>query len=92
VQRWEYSTTLLEAQAAKAPDYLAARFPGWKPERNSPEALIPALNAWGLEGWELVSIQPVYAGTNSDLLVHEREISRWSSTYLCAFKRLLPEG
>ena len=48
---------------------------------------------YGQQGWELVSIQPVIVGGNGDILITDRTQGyngRWTSTYLCTFKR--PKG
>ncbi len=88
MDRWEYHATLLYADSDRADAFLAERFPGWKPDKHSPEALIPALNAFGAEGWELVSIEPVYPGLHSDI-AHGSGQAQWSAWYLCAFRRRL---
>jgi hypothetical protein len=87
MQRWEYRTELLEADAHNQREFLGQLWPDQKPGKNSPRALIPLLNERGADGWELISMQPVFAGVNADILVHEGTGTRWSATYLCTFKR-----
>jgi hypothetical protein len=88
MQSWEYHVTLLYADAEKQRAYLYQRWPNYRPDKNAPEALIPALNDMGAGGWEVISIQPVLAGKNSDILIHSgTDPNHWSAWYLCAFKR-----
>ena len=86
MERWEYLTCLLEADTSlpEARTFtLAEDLP-----RNSPKAMIPQLNELGGKGWELVHMQPVLAGRNEDVLMHEGGgLKRWTNTYFCVFKR-----
>jgi hypothetical protein len=70
--RWEYRSVILSAQAHD-PDtkaYLQSLWPGWEPPRYAPQALIPKLNEYGANGWELVSIEPVYLDEDANVLIH----------------------
>jgi hypothetical protein len=51
------------------------------------EAIIPRLDELGTQGWELVQMQPVIVGNNGDIRVGFADISHWTHTYLCTFKR-----
>lgn len=87
--QWEYMTTFLQAEARLEEDFLA-QMRDWKEgiPPHTPESLIPRLNAYGADGWELVHMQPVGVGTKGDILMQDGSGSRfWSSTYFCAFKR-----
>lgn len=86
---WEYMTLFVKAEAQFEMEYLEANWT-WKNgvPRNTPESMIPRLDALGKEGWELVHIQPVITGTNADILLLDNSGSRsWTSTYFCVFKR-----
>lgn len=70
--RWEYRTVILSAQA-REPDtraYLDSVWPGWSPPLHAPQALIPKLNDYGANGWELLHIQPVFLDDDANILVH----------------------
>jgi hypothetical protein len=70
--KWEYRTVILSAQA-KDPDtraYLQAIWSGWEPPRHAPQALIPKLNEYGANGWELVHIEPVFLDDEANILIH----------------------
>jgi hypothetical protein len=86
---WEYQTVFLQAEARLEQDFLE-KLRTWKegiPEY-TPEALIPRLNAYGEQGWELVHMQPVATGNKGDVLMQDNSGSRfWSYTYFCVFKR-----
>lgn len=90
MQKWEYLTRFLDAVAEREVDYLMETR-SWKEgiPRNTPEALVPQLNALGEQGWEMMSIEPVIAGKNADILCHADQQNRWTFTYFCVFKRPL---
>ena len=96
MQKWEYYSTFLNAEAESVQDELKKRFPTEKTFLPfTPRALMPQLDKFGEEGWELVSIQPVQIGKRGDILVHDTYgtlnpagNSAWTHTYLCSFKRL----
>lgn len=89
--RWEYFTTVVEANAAKpeARSFLKARFPGRRRmPRFAPESLMLALDKFGQEGWELVHMEPVArVGGKGDILFPGSGAPRWSRAYFCVFKR-----
>ncbi|MBN2471748.1 MAG: hypothetical protein JXN59_13590 [Anaerolineae bacterium] len=80
--RWEYWTGILDASIQRktkdTTTISAARY--------SPQHLIPQLNALGDEGWELVHMEPVYTGSNEDILMHDT-MRNWTSAYFCVLKR-----
>ncbi len=88
MDRWEYRTAIIEADAddADTQGYMERYWHDEKRPRYSPEALMPALDELGAQGWELVTLQPV-------LLGHDQEIDwnhvgrLFSHTYLAALKR-----
>lgn len=89
-QKWEYMTVFVKAEAALVRDFLEEGW-DWKEgiPRNTPESMIPRLDALGEQAWELVHMQPVFAGNNADVLVTDGGSGRsgWTSTYFCVFKR-----
>ncbi len=90
--QWEYLTVLLNADALGVEAYLADHFAGWQVGRYSPVALVPYLNEYGAQGWELVSVQPVASGSDEAIMIHNGSADGpagriWSHTYLCAFRR-----
>ena len=88
MEKWEYMTTLICAnQTAKTTQYIHDRWPTWKPDKYSPEHMIPELNKWGEDGWELVTMEPVSIGHNSDVLTHFGPNTSYTPWYFCAFKR-----
>jgi hypothetical protein len=88
--QWEYMTTFVQAEARLEEDFLR-QMRDWKEgiPPFTPEALIPRLNAYGADGWELVHMQPVGVGNKGDVLVQDGGGGSryWSSAYFCAFKR-----
>ena len=93
IERWEYWTCFLEADADRERQFLVGTLRSEHPPRYTVESLVPSLNRFGQEDWELVSIRPVVIGNNADVLVFEDTTGsrrEWTSTYLCAFKRRLP--
>jgi hypothetical protein len=88
-QKWQYMSVFVKAESAQVMDFLQEGW-DWKAgvPRNTPESMIPRLDAFGEQGWELVHMQPVFAGNNADVLIQEGGgMARWSSTYFCVFKR-----
>lgn len=87
--QWEYMTTFLEAEARYEEDFLR-QLSDWKNgiPIYTPESLIPRLNAYGEQGWELIHMQPVGVGNNADVLAQDGSGSRtWTHTYFGVFKR-----
>ncbi len=89
-QKWEYLSVFVESDAEPVMDYLE-QIKSWKNgvPRNTPESMIPRLDAYGQDGWELVHMQPVAVGRNADVLAADsgRGIASWTSSYFCVFKR-----
>lgn len=89
-QKWEYLSVFVRAEADPVKDFLEERW-DWKSgiPRNTPESMIPRLDAYGQEGWELVHMQPVVVGKNADVMVTDsgNGIASWTSAYFCVFKR-----
>lgn len=93
-ERWEYLTTVLtaDAETAEARDYLQGRYSGRSFPKYAPESLIPELNRLGNEGWELVSLEPVFVGKNGDLMMPTGQqlgpgTTYYTRQYLGVFKR-----
>lgn len=88
MQKWQYLTTFLRAESEQQLFELRRRFPKEiKFLKFTPRALAPQLDQYGAEGWELISIEPVIAGDNEDVLLYDASVKAWTHTYLCAFKR-----
>ena len=90
MERWEYTTTILAADIntddvrATIDDLLRGR----RPPKPTPETLIPLLNAFGEDGWELVSLEPIVAVDDHPVIA-----SSGKNLYLTVFKRRkLPAG
>ncbi len=90
--QWEYMTTFLDAEARFEEAYLQ-QLRDWKEgiPMYTPEALVPRLNAYGEQGWELLSMQPVGVGRHYDVLAQDGSGNRlWTHSYFCVFKRAKP--
>lgn len=87
MQKWEYHTTLIEANTELVPVPLHDDIPIDHHPVHTPLSLIPQLNRYGNSGWELMSIQPVVPGKKGDLLMPDSSGMKWARHYLCAFKR-----
>jgi hypothetical protein len=93
MEQWEYWTGFLWANIENkgARELIKQRWPDWNPPKFAPQTLIPDLNAFGEEGWELVHMEPVrVVGDNNDILFAsggEVGLRNWSHVYLCVFKR-----
>ncbi len=89
-QKWEYLSVFVAAEAEPVMDYLE-EIKSWKNgvPRNTPESMMPRLDAYGQEGWELVHMQPVLVGKNADVLATDsgRGTAGWTNNYFCVFKR-----
>jgi hypothetical protein len=84
MEQWEHLVVTLEADARMAGDFLRSKWPTQQFLKYSPQSLIPQLNDFGLQGWELVAAQPVMLGDNGDVTYSD---TRWTHKYLCFFKR-----
>lgn len=89
-EKWEYLTTFFEAKATDKDvrNYLKENFDVKRPKRFAPEAMIPALNELGDEGWELIHMEPIAGVGGKGDVKHEG--GRWSNYYFCVFKRRKP--
>ena len=89
MKRWEYLTTILEANTENVDIvYTAGDWATDEAPAHTPEAMMPQLDKLGAKGWELVHMEPVYVGKKNDIMLHEGGGSRrWTSKYFCAFKR-----
>ena len=92
-EKWEYWSGFLWAdiEDKNVKEFIQQRWPDWKkPPRFTPQAMMPALNVFGEQGWELVHMEPVAAvGEKGDVLfggAPGRPYS-WSNAYFCVFKR-----
>jgi hypothetical protein len=86
--KWEYWTCFLSADAEKQTDFLKQQFPDWDVPKYAPQAMIPGLDKFGDEGWELVHMEPVAVGDNLD--VYEGgtgTMGVYTAVYFCVFKR-----
>ncbi|HEY7349109.1 MAG TPA: hypothetical protein VH599_12420 [Ktedonobacterales bacterium] len=62
VVTWEHLVVYLEADARQQASFLQEKWPGQKFPMYAAQALMPLLDDFGRQGWELVSIQPVIVG------------------------------
>ena len=91
MQQWEYLTTFVFANINNpgARETVTGMWPEWTPPYYTPESMIPNLDAWGAQGWELVHMEPVAVGSNYD--VHfQGQVGDYSNAYFCVFKRPRP--
>ncbi|MEM9955794.1 MAG: hypothetical protein AAF846_29615 [Chloroflexota bacterium] len=85
---WEYRSIFIEADTRdkQVKDFVEQTF-NKKAKRYSPEALIPTLNEYGKDGWELIHMEPiprVGGKENIQFAPHH-----WTNTYFCVFKRAM---
>lgn len=89
-RRYEYLSVFVQAEAERVMDFLLD-YRDWKNgvPRNTPESLMPQLNALGEDGWDLMHIQPVVVGKNADVALFDSNNTtrNWTSSYFCVFKR-----
>jgi hypothetical protein len=88
-------SSVLYASAEHSKDFLRQRWPDHKFSKYSCQALVPELNRWGKEGWELIHIEPVQVGKNGDIMVEATGASPqefWSAAYFCVFKRSVQDS
>ena len=87
MEQWEYLTLYLEASKIET-DSMSYAIESEELASYSPQKLMPELNRLGAKGWELVHMQPVYVGSNDDVLIQEGGgMRRWTNKYFCVFKR-----
>lgn len=91
MEKWEYMTILISSDAKErgAHEWFKQTFPADKPDprRYDPRFLKRKLDQWGEQGWEVIHIQPVYAGMNRDILVGFGDRLEWTCEYFCVMKR-----
>lgn len=94
MEKWEYMAEFLFADITNpgATAHIQRLYPTWQnPPKYAPQTMLPRLNAWGEQGWELIHMEPVGAvGENQDVgFLHGGEYARtsWSNAYFCVFKR-----
>jgi hypothetical protein len=93
--KWEYLTKFIWAHLDNegAEELIKQSWPKWNPPEYAPQTMIPELDAWGENGWELVHMEPVpKVGKNYDVgFVHSEAAGlggiTWSNVYFCVFKR-----
>ena len=87
---WEHHVEYIQAETHSQQHQatVAAYYPGQKVPLYAVQAILKRINELGEQGWELVQLEPVEVGKNGDIRIGGGESSRWTSTYLCAFKRL----
>jgi hypothetical protein len=88
--RWEHHIEYIYTDTNKPQtrDFLATYYPEGNFSRYAAQAALKRLDELGAQGWELVQLEPVEVGKNGDIRIGGGESSRWTATYLCAFKRL----
>jgi hypothetical protein len=88
VQKWEYLTKFVWANIENkgARETLNSRWPDYKPDKYTPETMIPILDKLGDDSWELVHMEPAFVGNNADILVIDTA-PKWTHAYFCVFKR-----
>ena len=92
-EKWEYMPRFcyahIETEGVK--EFLKQRWPNWKnPPMYTPQTMIPDLNRWGEDGWELVHMEPVPSvGGKGDVgfPIGGTGGTSWSNVYFCVFKR-----
>ena len=89
MEQWEYFTTYLEAniKGREQRKQLQKRFGKRKLPRYMVESLLPELNKFGEDGWELIHMEPVPALGRKGNVLFLGASRRWSNTYFCVFKR-----
>lgn len=91
MEQWEYMPTYIEANADKKDirNFLREKTGVKRPPRYMVEAVMPELNKFGEQGWELVHMEPVQkVRKKGDVLFASGY--RWSNVYFCVFKRRKP--
>lgn len=87
MQKWEYYTTILDANIDLSPVPLRDDIEFKEHPEFSVHSLIPQLDRLGRQGWELVSMDPVSVGKRGDVVLPVADSTKWGRSYLCAFKR-----
>lgn len=90
MEQWEYDVEILraDANAEEARGYLERHWPGQNLPKYTVQTLVPSLNRRGSEGWELVSLEPIFVGDKGDVkLPVGDQGSFWTNAYLAVWKR-----
>lgn len=87
METWEYYTTTLAANTERWPVPIRDDIPVGEHPKFSAYSLIPQLNIFGANGWELLSLEPVQQGRNGDLRYADTAGGQWTYTYFATFKR-----
>jgi hypothetical protein len=87
IERWEYTMAVLNSETEPYLQYFQQRWPQMQLSYNSPFALLPQLEVYGQQGWELVAVQPVILGNNGEVLISAQVGVHRATQYLCTFKR-----
>lgn len=89
MEKWEYRTEFVFANIENKSimNYFKEKYPNWKnPSKFAPETMELYLNQQGEEGWEVISLEPVRIGKNSDVFF-TGSYEGYSNVYFCAMKR-----
>jgi hypothetical protein len=88
MEKWEYLTEFVWANTSNPgwEEYRKQNWPKFAPKQFAPETMIPELNKWGNEGWELVSMEPLPSGIGQSFDL-SGTASGYSNIYFCVFKR-----
>ena len=84
--RWEHRIEYMRADASMQAEFLQRLAPARTPPIYEIRSLVPALDSFGAQGWELVQMLPVQVGVNGDI-AYTTGSTNWMNTYLCVFKR-----
>jgi hypothetical protein len=89
LETWEYMAEFIGANTDKqgVQEYLQQTFPGWEPPQFAPQAMIPRLNDWGKEGWELIHMEPIQGVGDKGNVIFDPQLCIYSNAYFCVFKR-----
>lgn len=97
-EKWEYMTEFAWAnlEGSGVEEFLKKRYPTYKPAKYAAETLMPRMNEWGRQGWELIHMEPIAGvGQNGDVrFAHGGgyALSTWSNVYFCVYKRRIKDG
>lgn len=93
-QRWQYITKIIYADInnSGSSNYFDKNWPtDDDPPKHTPESMIPLLDDFGENGWELIHMEPIPSvGKANDIgFPHGGSLTQttWSNAYFCVFKR-----
>lgn len=87
METWEYFTTSFVADTELVGVPVIDGIPGGEHPRYSVYTLIPQLNYYGAQGWELISLEPMQIGKNGDMRTASTASTIWANQYFATFKR-----